>query len=184
MIRIILIAAIIIAGWISTNGQQSAPQSRIVTEEQKREVEIYKYFFEYLPTIARNITPDEESYRLFDNAHFINTYLPDRMGYIPPFHDNEIQTNIIKSDGKKIIVLSFPDPQKTPQCLYVAFVPKKDCFETYMLEKSMSFDNDSGVCWVIGHKNPDIIHGNFGSVDKRPTPKQFVKILKKKKLLE
>ena len=184
MIRLILFLAVVTSGCIASFGQRTNSESRQISEEEKQEAATYKYFFEYLPAVVANMSPEDDTYRLFDDSHFINSYLPERLGYTSPFTDEEVKTETIETDGKKIIILTFPEPRRMPFCLYVAFIPKNDHFATYMLEKSISFDNDSGECWVIGHKNSETIHQNYGSVDKRPSAKQFAKILKKKKLLE
>lgn len=149
----------------------------------------YKYFFDLLPSLGEMVPPEPSSNLFLLGIDYINESLPDAVGMKSPFAKGEIKSELIETDDTSVIVMTFPEPKAMPECLYVAWIPAGDHYATYTLEKSMDFgsDNDSdtkGEYWVIGTKNSEIIHGNLGGINYRPTAAQFVEILKEKGAFE
>ena len=83
------------------------------------------------------------------------------------------------NDSTEIIVYRFPEPEKTPLCLYSAAVINTKSGECayYTLEKTMNFDDISNLekCWVFGGMSRDnASHVSYDFLAGDVTEQQFV----------
>ncbi|MGM9852369.1 MAG: tetratricopeptide repeat protein [Muribaculaceae bacterium] len=134
----------------------------------------YYFFFQYLPEIASQVeTPAD-----FLDVEMINSTVPAYNKLRSPIADSDIKTEeFTEKDGTKVVVWTFPMPKEIPMCRYIAFVSDgKGACKIYTLEKS--FEDR----WVVGSSSSKG-HSNFGDISYPDTPADFVKDLRKKKLL-
>lgn len=108
----------------------------------------------------------------------INSTVPAYNKLRSPIADSDIKTEeFTEKDGTKVVVWTFPMPKEIPMCRYIAFVSDgKGACKIYTLEKS--FEDR----WVVGSSSSKG-HSNFGDISYPDTPADFVKVLRKKKLL-
>lgn len=137
-------------------------------------LEIYSYFFNYLPQIAEMAKSPAE----FMDVEMINSRIPAYNKIRSPFTNAEIKaeevTVPVNDKDVRTVVWTFPMPEKTPMCRYVAFVAKGNGkYRIYTLEKS--FNN----CWVVGTQN-GTVHSNFGDMPLPADAEAFVKVLAQK----
>lgn len=133
----------------------------------------YTYFFRYLADLC-DIEPGSENEQLLDDVKYINEIMPDYFyDMVSPFKNDEVKLDYFTLDGKKVRVLTFPDPEEIPLCKYVAFIPFDGKFKYYTLEKSL--DN----IWVLGGQD-GTTHLNYGWAAYPEDAEGFAKILQDK----
>lgn len=136
----------------------------------------YTYFFRYLADLC-DIEPGSENEELLDDVKYINEIMPDYFyGMVSPFSNDDVKLDFFTLDGKKVRVLTFPDPEEITQCKYVAFVPAGGKFQYFTLEKSLL------DYWVLGGQDGGT-HLNYGDAVYPEDAEGFAKILLERGLL-
>lgn len=121
---------------------------------------VSRYFFvhQYLSVVAPDTSDDEVS--AFSEPSFLNTLVPEYIGFRSPYKDSEINIEEFPLDDKTVYVWQFPEPKHLREALYVAFFPDGDGFKAVAISIGQSVD------WEISTSNADLRH-TYGRV-KRP----------------
>lgn len=135
----------------------------------------YTYFFSYLPEMAAQTEDVTE----FLDVALYNTRILSYNRMRSPFSDGDIRAEEFPQQGDKpkVVVWTFPMPERMPMCRYVAFVSDgKDACRIFTLEKSLE------DMWVIGTSDSGG-HSNYGDIPYPGTAAGFVGVLREKGLL-
>lgn len=149
------------------------PASQIdnLSENKPQELRRYDYFFRWIPGIISELGDYPGFEQFLVDPEIINSEAFEMSGYVSPFADSDIKVESLNEDTAKVIVWTFPEPQKIPECSMVAFVVDKGTTKYFTIEKSLD------DCWVLGTQSASA-HSNYGAVERPADADAFVEILK------
>ncbi len=145
-----------------------------------QEMDLYPFEFQFLPSLATQLSPGKESQRILCNPKTMIKDLPFSNGYIVDLNPKDVKVTKVGEGVETAIVWTMPDPEKMPFPKYIAFVPnsEKSGYSVYYLELSISF-NDDGQVWVLGRSEGDS-HRNFGLIPYPETAEKFIESINKR----
>lgn len=150
-----------------------------------REIDLYKFEFNFLRDVAASCPPSEKSIEFLINKDDELFYALEQLGFYLPEEKKAIKIDVIGEGDEAIVVWSMPYPEEMPLASYIAFVPDKEAnnYRLYTLERSLNWDGIEPL-WILGYTYKDG-HSNFGDIPYPSTPEEFVshviKVMKSKK---
>lgn len=178
-------------GLLANAGNQDVSLSEIPNEDYNEEstdrvkrlteISLYEFEFRFLPMLASNITPDEETVLMLSDCTYLMRELLPQYGCYVALRPKEIEVEVVGEGEESVVVWKMPKPVEMPLAAYIAFVPYKESdtykYKVFYLELSINFDGE-GSAWVLGVMNDDG-HANYGNVKAPKSAIQFVNLITK-----
>ena len=137
----------------------------------------YEFQFRYIPSILWAYQNGDMEYS--DLLDITDWEINLRSYFISHFEWDwkAVTTTIHETDSTTIILYHMPEPEQAPLCLYTAAVINKSnrICRYFTLEKTLNIYNKKEASWVVGGKDGESTHLNFGFLKGKPTEDNFLK---------
>lgn len=172
---------------------------RITTDIlQKTPITLYAFEYKFIPTLINNfLNKSISQLDFFINGFADKEWILKMLSNIkmcPGFEWDAFRADFIQNDvNAKVIVYTFPKPNRMPLAKYGAIVVNESEISYYSLELSERSNFSEALIngveikteegWVLGMTSIENGHSNLGLVDNCNTPIDFIRLLVQKGLI-